>query len=406
MDADAVDLGLITKFAAAVGSMSDTELRFFLQSLARELLPTERIRVCYRCKIPTVEAIEVKLAPERRRARYAGLMKCRSVWVCPVCAAYITEQRRQDLTDALNNHRDRYLPIMVTLTVRHNKADSLTFLLANMLEAYRSMLKNRFWGVLMEEYGIDGSVRGLECTYGDHGWHPHQHVLMLVDMNIVDPKRIPPQELADSLSVQISREWLEALKRKGLNATWAHGVKVTCDHGEIAEYVTKYGKLPRIKESQWTVVHEVTKAPSKRGKAEGKTAFQLLLEYGQGDQEAGRLFVEYAAAFKGRSQLQWSRGLRAKLGLDEDTSEENDPENEIEWLTMAWLDADQWRVILRNDLRAQVLDLALKGDPVALAEWLAKVPGMHEATPRGFDDIKNDPRRTWTPPPGGGWSKT
>lgn len=37
--------------------------------------------------------------------------------------------------------------------------------------------------------------------------------------------------------------------------------------------------------------------------------------YLEGDAVAGALFTEYAAAMRGRHQLQWSRGLRERLGL-------------------------------------------------------------------------------------------
>src|SRR5689334_10591492 len=102
-------LGNSTEFASpshekpqAENTWSKTVTKFWLQSLARELLPRDsRIGVCMHCMSPVASAVDVMKHPESSKAYYSGLMVCGMVWVCSVCAARITEERRQELTRAL-----------------------------------------------------------------------------------------------------------------------------------------------------------------------------------------------------------------------------------------------------------------------------------------------------------------
>ena len=50
----------------------------------------------------------------------------------------------------------------------------------------------------------------------------------------------------------------------------------------------------------------MTKATSKRVKTDSKTPFDLLRDYAEGDENAGKLFRIYFEAFKVR-QLNWSK---------------------------------------------------------------------------------------------------
>src|SRR5690606_2958938 len=77
--------------------------RFFLQSQARELLPDERVAVCLRKLRPVTKTVDVLYSPEVKKAHYKGLITCARVWLCPVCAANITERRREELTAALSS---------------------------------------------------------------------------------------------------------------------------------------------------------------------------------------------------------------------------------------------------------------------------------------------------------------
>ena len=68
----------------------------------------------------------------------------------------------------------------------------------------------------------------------------------------------------------------------------------------------------------------MTKGHIKKGKAGGETPFDLLRAVlaDKNDKQAAALFAEFAKAFKGKRQLSWSNGLKAKFNLVEKDDEE------------------------------------------------------------------------------------
>ncbi len=73
-------------------------------------------------------------------------------------------------------------------------------------------------------------------------------------------------------------------------------------------------------------------------------------------------FREYAAVFKGRHQLEWSKGLRERLGLGREATDEELVAREQEpavWLGSLTL--DEWRLVLWGEARGAVLAAAAAG---------------------------------------------
>lgn len=105
----------------------------------------------------------------------------------------------------------------------------------------------------------------------------------------------------------------------------------------------------------------------------------------KGDEQAGRLFVEYSQAFHGRPQLLWSDGLKDALGVaDFDDQEMAEfPEIDPKLPHETWfISADDWRVVLGKNLRGELLYYAAKYGQVGVDVLINRV--------RGFPDI-DDP---------------
>lgn len=359
-------LGIIAKLSSTVSasahspveplpSVSARVFRFALQGEARVLLPGERVAQCARRVIPGAGFVEVRGVPGS--AYFQNLVRCGSVWHDPVCASKITEARRVELSAALATP---YIYVaLLTLTLRHSPADRLDKLLFVLVDGCsRGLLAGRFWDDLKAEYGILGTVRALETTHGLNGWHPHTHYL------IVFGWRQDASSLA-ALRAEFSKRWLHVLARRGFDASWDFGVDLQDGDSKVAEYVAKFGREPVS--PSWSIEHELAKAPVKRAAAGGRSPFQLLADSFAGDEVAGRLFVEYAHVFKGRCQLKYSKGLRALLGLGDEKSDdaltgEDDPEGDL----LARLTRAQWKRVLGNDCRGELLDAASKGRAVLL----------------------------------------
>ena len=357
-------LGTIAKFASTpfqcgVSSGVGRQVRrFFLQSAARELVPRERVAKCLRRPIPVRSSVDVLYAPAGRSAHYGGLQVCSSVWLCPVCSAKISERRRVELSAALDAWRaiEGTRVILATFTVQHRASEPLSTLLEPVVEGWRSFKAGRWWQGFKDAHKVAGSIKALELTHGANGWHPHLHVLFFLWRDV----QILPFEH------DLKSRWSHTLGRQGRWASWEHGVDVRFSDAHIAEYVAKYGKEP-----EWTVSHEMTKNPSKMGRNGGRTPLQILSDYSEGDMASGELWREYAAAMKGHKQLTWSPGLRDLLQLAaEESDEEVAQRHEEIAVILAQLTHQQWRVVLGNDARGELLEVASAGDAGAVWTFL------------------------------------
>jgi len=348
--------------------------RFFLQSAARELLPREAVAMCLRRIIPIRAGVDVLYAPAKSAAHYSGLMVCKSVWQCPVCAAKITERRREDLTMGVNNFyaaNGVKRVLLVTFTLSHHIGDELSVIKSALLKARKLLVSGRWAKEFAKQFGIVGMVRSLEVTYGSNGWHPHLHVLYFFDNEIAI---IPFEE-------QMKARWGQCVAAAGFFASWDYGCDVRYSDSEVANYVTKFGKEPEWKNGdkelpndRWSISHEVTKGPSKVSKMGGRTPLQLLSDFAYGDLPSGGLWWEYAVNFRGERQLAYSPGLRDLLGLDKEQTDEEIAEEQSEFaIILAQLNRDDWKFVLGNDVRGELLQIASSGDRDKVRAFLLSI---------------------------------
>lgn len=406
-----------TSQTAAKWKRSRLAERYYLQSAARKLLPGDRLGLCNRRIIPDADFVSVKHLPEKQTAYYGNIMRCERVWTCPVCAARISEERRRELHQALG-HSEQYHVVLATFTLRHHQGQRLVELLRVLKGAYDRFMGGRAMQALKDKHEVDGFISALEVTHGDNGWHPHIHALVFLRWG-GDLYMLPEAEQIRYLDRRIGELELDFWER------WKH--VITALGGEVfpeafdvrgaddgvMDYVSKFGQLPterRAKSLKWGPADELTKAVVKRGRGDSRSPFELLADYAEGDEQAGVLFVEYAKAMQRRHQLQWSRGLRDLLGLGkEKTLDELVTEDDIKADILAELSFDQWRVVLRNEARGALLEVAATGDLNAVWDFLDELPGMGETSlhylhsvrercaARGIDQTR-DEKRGKTPP--------
>ncbi len=354
-------LGKITEFVSATAKHPKAA-RFFLMSVAQSLLPEERIRVCHRVVVPMRTSVDVVHDSVRKSARYCGLMKCGLAWICPLCNVRLAEQRRMILDTAFQNARGVYVPFMATYTVQHDCSMKLADLIEKLCQAYRSVRRHRQWHVTKEEWSIFGEIRAMEITYSFlNGWHVHFHVLMIVAKAAVEDDK----SFISSLENQMFIYWYEALGKYGLKCSREHGVRV-----EAADFANRYV----AKFGDWSISKELTRGASKTIRAlESCTIFDLLLLHFAGMDVAGRRFVEYFHATKKRSSLQWTPGLKARLGVSsihENANAEEQPLSDQERVLIT-LSLDQWTAVLAAGGAGHLLDLAARGDYEIVAGFVA-----------------------------------
>jgi hypothetical protein len=377
-------LEYITKFVA-MREKSPKMARFWLQAASRSLLPDGRIHVCYRHRLPMRETVDLKHSPSKQNAFYCGLMKCGLAWVCPLCAVRLSEQRREMLTIALDNARSIFLPVMVTYTVRHNASQRLADLLGGMLAAYRRMRQSRAWRTLKDEFMVEGEIRTVEITYGDDGWHPHFHVVLFMTIDILHFARQTRQNaqgeaigvdydlnhIRTALEGHIVPMWLDALRFYGLDALAERALRVTSDYDELSGYVTKFGSELPESDRKWTLAEEATKGSSKKARSDNNLGvWEILLYAGIGVKRFEALFLEYASATQGKSGLQWTPGLRERLGVEDTEGKILHDESEPDEVLLAQFDYQQWQLILRHNAAGRILDIAATGDDERVYKFL------------------------------------
>lgn len=304
--------------------------------------------------------VELWRDPLRNSASYRQLETCHSVWMCPLCSAKVSERRRLELSEGLRVHREKKGQVLFwTLTFPHSRYDDLSEILSRFLAAIRLMNSTRGYKDVRRRFGVVGYVRALEVTHSErNGWHPHAHILLFLERELTG-------KAFGELYLELHRLWSSAVQAKGLDmprmGVGSHLLVATGSvEDTVAAYFAKWGVQP-TKVPRWTSAHELTKASSKRGRAAGRSPWDLLREVLADDSEAsGRLFAEYAGAFKGKRQLTWTPGLRAALGLVVELTDEElaAAPSEDDCQALMTFDVTTWRRIVRADAQCAILDAA------------------------------------------------
>ena len=317
-----------------------------MQDAARRLLPEQK-QLQHCCRTFARHADGVEVWASERSAYFRGLVQCGSVWLCPVCSEKISAVRGVELQQAIDNALDYGHGVqLVTLTVRHGRELPLDDLLEKFTKAVRRFKSGRAYQKAVADFGILGEVRALEVTHGEaNGWHPHTHALTFSHAPLKG-------HTLTRLKRRLFVLWFRACGKEGLPLPdYAHGVDVR-PAKYAAAYVAKFG-----------FAAELVKSAKKKGKVGSRNQWQLLADAAAGDRRSAWLFREYAKNFKGRRQLFWSKGLRVRLSLGVELTEQDalNVPDAPDCSLLFVLDPDTWAVVLRAGARAAVLEAAKQG---------------------------------------------
>lgn len=336
--------------------------RYGLRRTAAKMLPEYRVASCGHFTKRGSSTVDVMVGDSG--AYYRNLAMCGSPWICPVCAARIAAERREELARALaywGNTGGSVL--MLTLTLQHDRDDDLGELYGELKRTWRVMKSGRWWQSIKRDYGIAAYVTAAEVTWGSvAGWHPHLHVLLFT--------RLPAHKFEPSrFKNALTGRWMELLERSGHYASQYYGLNVRMGDEYAGDYVAKFGL-------DWEISHAITK--NGRG---GMSPFELLDAYSNGAGWAGMLFKEYAAVFFGTKQLTWSHGARDVLGLkqertDEEIAEDGDGSQDDERLLV--LSFTQYEKLLKMGKEIDLLEVADGRDAWRVWEWLQSLGIMPE----------------------------
>lgn len=366
--------GILTPKYTQIDHQNTRAERWAMKWALDALLPESRQWKCHRYKIPGKE-LEVKLSLEHQKAFYAGFECCGSVWGCPLCAPKITERRRVEVNEGIDIAKNMGFKVMLaTFTIPHGIGDDVDAIRKQMMKAWRCGSTSRAGKSMRKMIGLIGYIRVIEVTYGENGFHPHMHVLLIVDTTW-------SPEVIRRLWYPI---WLDGCRKSGLgDPSELHGVRV--DDGErAAQYVTK-----------WGLDSELTKGHLKKGKT-SVNPWDLLRVHSLGldhpsiapelrevfqtlnidEKRAGGLFLAFFRAFKGSRQLYWSNGLRDKLGLKKEKSDQEVAEEQMDpaAAVLATLTERQRFDLIRTRKLPALLSLA-EDSPGLIPDFLETIRG-------------------------------
>lgn len=323
--------------------LASRDHRHTLKAAQRALTAARATRLCYLASGTSHVTVTVG---RLLVAHVSGVHRCGSVWCCPLCSPVVRRGRASDIDRAGSVVLDHDgSALFVTATGPHRKGDPLSPLF-NLTCGFgdRTMrgAKAKAW---RDSLGYVGSIRSLEITYGENGWHPHVHTLMLFD------RRLTPTEVAGFRTYLFGR-WENVLLSAGFGRLHpVHGLDVrpVYDTGGLAEYVTAV-------EDGWSVGMELARSDLKH---RSHTAMELLASWAlNGDLEARALWKEYEAVTFGRRCIQWTPGLRSRLLPDvEDVTDVElaQAEGEDERIVTVMVGTEAWNLWCRSGEVSQVL---------------------------------------------------
>lgn len=385
-------------------------------TLWSESLPGSRLRNCGRAARSNGAGVEIRVTTDEggRHAGFGNLQHCGMAWTCAVCSAVINANRQADISRALSawylgdGERSFGKVALVTLTMRHNKGHSLKALWDALSEAWNLVGSGRGWaddqmvhGERVVKMVVKSSgprprplvpklcgriplIRVVEVTYGVFGWHVHIHAVLLLPMRATDAS-------VAVLGVSMYGRWSAGLRARGFDSQrfgWKDGkrfelgVDARLIHGDpsaaLGEYFTK---------AVYSASMEVARSDMKSAHYGNRTPFAVLADIVRsGDADDLDAWHEFERGSKGRRQITWSHGLRARLLPDEPAVELTDQElvdQDHDGAAVVELNADLWAVIVarRADWRLLAAFEVSDADGYALLwklAWEAQVEGARE----------------------------
>lgn len=361
----------------------------------------KRVRLCGWAPQGDGVAVRVSSVDGHRHAGIAGVQTCGSYWACPVCSEKIAFHRRDEIDAVARWWADRGGRIgFVTLTVRHTRFQSLVTVWDAVSAGWGAVTsggtwkaEQAVWGSPTERVIRSGkragetvlenrirTIRAVEVTYGDNGWHVHVHALLLL------PGWMTRAGLDDLAGSMFSR-WSAAVVSTGLDApTSRHGVdaRLWDPSGEIrpGEYLAKTGL--GAMDAVTRLSFEAATGMRKSGRRGNLTPFGLLgllVNGTDGDhdlEEIAAAWSEWERGSHRRRAITFSPGLRDDAGLVELTDEEVADE-EVEGVTVATIDNETWREIRRHNGIVDLLEAWEASHDAGrhvLAAWISTVEGV------------------------------
>lgn len=253
-----------------------------------------------------------------------------------------------------------------------------------------------------DRWGIVGTTRTIEITYGANGWHSHAHVLIWTEEPATEAR-------AEAIEAELYARWVQRCEAVGLPAPARgeirpsdgkrvrKGVDVTAATREQGDALARY--VVKLQDGG-SLGMEMTRADIKVARGQkGRTALELAQIAAAGSDEAIELWREFEVATRGVQCLTWSHGLRERLAQLVELDQREDHEIEDEEVAetpetpgLLITRAAWWRAIVPvRGARADILHAGEIGGMAGILEVLDRlglVRGVDYAPPEEAAGIR------------------
>ena len=287
---------------------------------------------------------------------WTWLVRCASVWFCPVCAPKIMSRRRQELQTGIEIfQRQKFYFAFVTLTIPHAHGVPLVEYMEKLQSVLKRFRSGKSWTNIKKRIGMRGYIRAQEVTCGKRsGWHPHFHELFVLE------KKLSKAEQAD-LTDFLKRRWVRLCTEEGITPVekerdhMRYGVDVRCGSDPVSqEYLAKT--------VSWELSSLTTKAAREQERFQPLALAAMMTDKEASTKEkawAIHLWAEYMVGMYGRVAVYWSPGLKNFCGITE-LSDAELLEGDAESGPIIEADAAGFRRVAWKRLQVPLLELCEK----------------------------------------------
>jgi len=271
-------------------------------------ISSKRVQGCGRRRIASdVEVVRRPYngVPGKRlyHAHFRGLLRCGSVWECPVCAMQIRAERSREVEAAVSAWGIERV-VMLSLTIRHGLGHDLRTVRKGIANAFRRLINGAPWKRFKARSGLRHFIRVMEVTHGPNGWHPHLHIQVFLDAPLEKDQIVAARtSLCDRWSACV-QEVLGAEHVPNRD----HGVDL---------------RPTRRGDYAFKMALELVEPGTKLARSGHRTPWQIAADYAAyGRDSDAALWRNYSAGMRGAQMQHWSRGLRDAVGIDAEITEQ------------------------------------------------------------------------------------
>lgn len=292
------------------------------------------------------------------RAGVSGVYRCGSPWLCPVCSVSKAFERSERVQQAAVATYARGGQVgLLVLTASHSRKMLLQDVKKLVQGASSKARKGRAWVKAQGDLGILGVIVGQEVTYGDNGWHYHQHLNVPVD-GPTEAEEACAAGDADLLETIVRKrawraaQWLakaytEEIRKAGGKVSSKHGCRfrVADDWEDASDYTAK-----------GSMAWEVAGGHKDKTKAEtSMTPWDIAEAAASGDAFMRHRWNEYVEVMPGTRSCVVSAALAKELGVAATPPEEGEQELHERDDIIGRVDAPVWSRWMRFGLAATFL---------------------------------------------------